>query len=269
MSVIEVISIMIPEHTVLELIISLLICIGLAMFTYFYKILDLYGAGASFVIGMAIAVFANIFWLITLICFLIITYFVTIFHFNYKKQHGVAQGKHGERGLKNVLANGSIMTLIAVFRFQLGYPMAALLFICCISAAASDSFANEIGVLSEKAYLITNLNKRVRPGTHGGISTRGQGAAVLGAFIPAIIGWSLISEFNTNIVIITTQPQMSMTIFTLILPIIIGFLGCQIDSILGATLQRRKIISNDEVNFLSILLSVLISMVIILLLIPI
>ncbi len=256
---------MIPDHTVLELLVSLVICIALGFFTFWHKILDAYGAIASFVVGLVIAVFANIYWLITLICFLMVTYFVTKYNFAYKKEHGVAQGTFGERGLKNVLANGSIMALIAVFRFQLGFPTASILFICSISVAASDSFANEIGVLSNKTYLITNLQKRVRPGTHGGISLRGQCAALAGAIIPAIIGWFLISEFNVNLFQVTSQAQMPLTTYTLILPIIIGFLGCQIDSVLGATLQRQKLISNDEVNLLSILLSVLIIWVVILL----
>jgi uncharacterized protein (TIGR00297 family) len=265
MTIINIISIMIPEHTILELMISLVICIALGIFTYKHKILDVYGAIASFIIGLVIAVFANIYWLITLICFLMITYIVTKYNFTYKLEHGVAQGSHGERGLKNVLANGSIMALIAVFRFQLGYQIAGILFITSICVAASDSFANEIGVLSNRTYLITDLNRRVRPGTHGGISIRGQSAALIGAFIPSIIGWFLISEFNINLFEVTSQAQMPMTFYTLILPIIIGFLGCQIDSILGATLQRQRLITNDEVNFLSIVLSILVVWIIILL----
>ena len=42
--------------------------------------------------------------------------------------------------------------------------------------------------------------------------------------------------------------------------VIIGFIGCQFDSILGATLQQKKIISNDDVNFISISLSILIAL---------
>jgi uncharacterized protein (TIGR00297 family) len=262
----DIFSVLIPEHNSLELIVSFILCLALGVFSYLREILDARGALASFAVGLTIAVFANIYWLITLICFLIVTYGVTRFKYTYKQAHGVAQGKHGERRLMNVLANGSILAFIAVFRFQLGYPIAGLLFICGICVAASDSFANEIGVLSEKAYLITNLKKRVRAGTHGGVSRLGQTAGFIGAIIPAVIGWLLISEFNINILHITTQGQMPFTIYTLALPIIIGFFGCQIDSFLGATFQRQKVINNDQVNFLSILISILIALVIILLL---
>jgi uncharacterized membrane protein len=105
----------------------------------------------------------------------------------------------------------------------------------------------------------------VRPGTDGGVSLLGQSAAILGALIPALIGWIIISEFNNDIFQITTQTQMPMSTYTLLLPVCIGFLGCQIDSVLGATLQRQGIISNDFVNFLSIVISILITSVIVLL----
>jgi uncharacterized membrane protein len=53
---------------------------------------------------------------------------------------------------------------------------------------------------------------------------------------------------------------MPMNAATLLLPMLIGFLGCHIDSVLGATLQRKKLISNDTVNFLSVLSCVLIGL---------
>jgi uncharacterized protein (TIGR00297 family) len=264
MTMLEIFTIMIPEHTSVELIISLILCISLGVFSYWRKILDAVGAIASFAIGLIIAVFGNIFWLITLIIFLIVTYIVTKMGFSYKQSHGVAQGNHGERRLRNVLANGSILAFITVFRFQIGYPTAGLLFITGICVAASDSFANEIGVLSNKTYLITNLKIRVRPGTHGGVSKLGQTAAIFGAFIPAVIGWVLVSEFNENIANIGSGIQMEMSVFTLLFPMVMGFVGCQIDSLLGATFQRQRLINNDQVNFLSILFTVLLTYAIIL-----
>jgi uncharacterized protein (TIGR00297 family) len=257
MSFIDVFSQLLPDHSLLEFSISLLICISLAIFAYWRKILDAGGSVASFIVGIVIAIFGNIYWLITLIGFLIVTFIVTKIKFNYKQSKGVAQGKHGERNAKNVFANGLIPVIIPVFRYWLGDPLAGFLFIIAISEAASDSFANEIGVLSNRAYLITNLKKRVRPGTDGGVSVLGEMAGLVGAFIPALLGWILISEFNHNLITVTNSPQMPMTVATLLVPMLIGFLGCHIDSILGATLQRRKLISNDTVNFLSVIICVL------------
>jgi uncharacterized protein (TIGR00297 family) len=259
---------LIPEHSIPEITISVAICLLLGIFARWNKILDTAGAISSVIIGLVIAIFGNIYWLITLICFLMVTFLVTKLGFSFKKRHGVAQGRHGERNAKNVLANGLILAIIPILRPILGDPLAGLMFIICICEAASDSFANEIGVLSNRAYLITNLRKRVRPGTDGGVSILGTFAGLLGAFIPAIIGWILISEFNGNIYPISNITPIPMNGVTLLLPILIGFLGCHIDSILGATLQRQKIISNDDVNFTSILLTFFIGMAI-LMIIPI
>lgn len=263
MNPIDTLLLMIPGHSMIELNFSIILCIVLSFFAYWREILDFKGAIAAFFIGIVIAIFTNIYWLITLICFLCVTFIVTRFDFSYKKSHGLAQGKHGERGLRNVMANGTIPILIAVFRYQLGTPLASLLFICSISVAASDSFANEIGVLSNKAYLITDLRKRVKPGTDGGVSRLGQSAALIGAMIPAILGWFLISEFNNNIISINFGSQMTMTSYSLLLPIFIGFIGCQIDSVLGATLQRKGYLSNDNVNFLTIMISVVLAFIIV------
>jgi len=260
MNLIDAIFQLVPEHSVLELAISFTFCFILALFAYLRKILDLSGSIASFIIGIVIAIFGNIYWLITLICFLLVTFIVTKLDFNYKQLHGVAQGKHGERNAKNVFANGLIPALLPILRYWLGDPLAGLLFIIAISEAASDSFANEIGVLSNKTYLITNLRKRVRPGTDGGISVLGEFAGLIGALIPSILGWILISEYNVNIVELTNLIPIPMTSTTLMIPILLGFLGCHIDSVLGATLQRRKLISNDSVNFLSSLITTIIAL---------
>jgi uncharacterized protein (TIGR00297 family) len=255
---------LIPDHSILELAAAVAICVLLALFAYWRKILDISGSVASFIIGITIALFGNIFWLLTLICFLIVTFMVTKLKFNYKRNHGVAQGKYGERNAKNVFANGLIPAIIPIFRPWLGDPLTGLLFIISISEAASDSFANEIGVLSNRAYLITNLRERVRPGTDGGVSIAGELAGLAGAMIAALFGWLLISDFKNILMPMTNLDPMPMSAATFLIPVGIGFLGCHIDSILGATLQRRKYISNDVVNFLSVLIAVIIGLVVIL-----
>ena len=126
-----------------------------------------------------------------------------------------------------------------------------------IQTALADSFASELGVSAKMTYLITKLSKRVRPGTEGGVSWRGQGAALLGAAIPSVLGWLLISDLPLSIPYIGeglsgTFHEMQLTPFTLLIPLVVGFVGCQLDSILGATLQTRGRITNDEVNYISI-----------------
>jgi uncharacterized protein (TIGR00297 family) len=254
---------MIPDHTIEELLISLILCAILSGFAYKFKILDFKGGILALGIGIVIAVFADVYWLITLICFLAVTYLVTIFNYEFKKSKGVAQGLSGERGIRSVFANGTFPAAIAFFRAFLGDYSATILFIASISIAASDTFANEIGLLAKNPVLITNPSKKVHPGTDGGVSKLGEIAALMGAFIPSIIGWIFISELTSGLFIQAPIDHPPLYLGILIVPVIIGFVGCQVDSILGATAQTRGWIDNDEVNYISVCIGLLIAIVVI------
>jgi uncharacterized protein (TIGR00297 family) len=254
---------MIPDHSIEELLVSLILCAILAGFAYKYNILDFKGGILALGIGIIISIFADVYWLITLIFFLAVTYIVTIFNYEYKKSKGVAQGLRGERGIRSVFANGTFPAAIAFFRAFLGDYNATLLYITSISIAASDTFANEIGLLAKNPVLITNPTKRVKPGTDGGVSMLGETAALIGAFIPSILGWIFISELTSGLLIQAPIDHPPLYLGFLLVPIVIGFIGCQIDSILGATAQTRGYIDNDEVNYISICIGLLIAVTII------
>jgi uncharacterized protein (TIGR00297 family) len=230
------------------------------------KILDAGGSILAMVVGLLISLFTDLSWLMVLLLFLVTTFWVTRYNYQLKKGRGLAEGRTGERGARNVLANGLVPTVIAVFASVFGMAIAGLLFITSLAVAASDSFASEIGVLSDRTYLITKPHKRVRPGAQGGVSWKGQGAALLGAAIPAVLGWVLISDLALQIPVLGNWlaprfHEMPFTPVMLIIPLVVGFLGCQLDSLLGATLQSRGRITNDEVNYISIYMGVVLAWV--------
>jgi uncharacterized protein (TIGR00297 family) len=125
-----------------------------------------------------------------------------------------------------------------------------VLFITAISAATSDTFASEIGIMSDRVYLITNM-KKVERGVNGGVSFLGTNAAFFGALFMSIVGWVTLSKFSL-------LPDNKSLI---LIPLFIGFLSCQIDSVLGATLEG-KILTKDTVNLVSIGAGTLIAWVI-------
>lgn len=263
MNLIESFLYTIPDHTFEELLLSLILCSILAGFAFKFDILDFKGGLLALGIGIVIAVFADIYWLITLICFLTITYLVTKFNYEYKKSKGVAQGIKGERGIRSVFANGAFPALIAFSRALIGDHNATILYITSISIAASDTFANEIGLLAERPVLITDLSRHVAAGTNGAISKLGQFSALIGAFIPSILGWILISELTNDLMIPAPIEHPPLYLGILLIPIIVGFIGCQIDSLLGATLQNKGKIDNDEVNFIAVTLGIVIAMAVV------
>ena len=116
------------------------------------------------------------------------------------------------------------------------------MFITAIAAAASDTLASEIGVFAENTYMITS-GKKVKPGINGGISGLGTGAALFAAFYAAFLGWVLFKIWSSPL---PDNP------YYILIPLLLGFLGCHIDSILGATLENRGHLTGSRVNLLSI-----------------
>ena len=107
--------------------------------------------------------------------------------------------------------------------------------------------ASEIGVLSRRTVLITN-GQPVPPGTDGGVSPLGQLCAFGAALYTSIVGWFVLSNLARMWNLVPTMP--SSPVYVLI-PIAIGFFGCQLDSVLGATLERRGLVSKKTVNLVS------------------
>ncbi|MDP6154668.1 MAG: DUF92 domain-containing protein [Candidatus Thermoplasmatota archaeon] len=229
-----------------------LICILLGLFAVSKKILDRRGAIGASIIGGVIAITADFVWLILLILFLALNHFVTITKYSYKEQMGLAEGKRGMRSLDNVLANGLIPSVIAFSAVYLEEGVAPVLYLTAICAVSADTFASEIGVLSKKVYLITTF-KKVKPGVDGGVSGLGEVSSMVGSVISAFFGFFLIghlsSYFSSSFLSFPLKPLY------LFLPFAAGVLSCQLDSILGATLQRWGYLSNSGVNFLSVIIT--------------
>lgn len=239
----------------------LVLCGLLCLLAYWQKVLDRGGSIVAFGIGAIIGIFGGILWLVLLIFFLLTSFGATRYKYSLKSEKGVQEGKRGERRMKNVLANGLAPCYIALvsyedFHFIEEKWMAEIAFVAAISVAAADTTASELGVFSDKTYLITNLKKKVKAGTSGGVSMLGQSWALTASAYTAIMGWVMLffipSTFFSSIDAIsasTTLPSHSYAMITI--PIIIGFMGCQFDSVLGATLERIGLISNNGVNLLA------------------
>ncbi|UCE73377.1 MAG: DUF92 domain-containing protein [Methanomassiliicoccales archaeon] len=236
------------------------LCILLCMLAYWQKVLDKWGTAIAFFIGAIIGIFGGILWLVLLIFFLITSFGATKYKYSLKKERGVQEGKRGERHFKNVLANGFAPTFIALisyedFHFIEEKWIAEVAFIAAIAVAASDTVASELGVFSDKTYLITNFKKKVKPGTSGGVSWLGQFWALIAAIYTAFFGWVMLFLIPHTFVSITntfsniSSPSNSYAL--IVIPVIIGFLGCQIDSVLGATLEHKGWITNDGVNIVA------------------
>lgn len=219
------------------------------MLSRLFNIFDLKGSTAALVVGLIVSFFGSVSWLVVLLVFAISSHFATKAFFQYKKARNVQEGTFGERRMSNVFYAALIGIGISSLNFSNLLTHALYfhyfeLFSISLAVINSDTFASEIGMIDKKVYMITNL-KRTTPGINGGISLTGEAAAIFGAFIVAI-AYGVLNAGGINILKILFVGGL-------------GFLGCQIDSILGATFENRNKLSKGEVNFLSSLLSVMVA----------
>ncbi len=230
--------------------ITLLLCLALSGLAYYRKVLTWDGTVAAFAVGLFIGVFGDVTWLFLLLFFLVSSFAATRYRFALKEAMGVQEGARGERGASNVLANGLAPALAAALSFPglggavLDKQTGGLLFVSALAVAGADTLASEIGVLSSHTYLITN-GKRVVPGTDGGVSLLGTAAALGAAVYSALFGFLVLVPFSQWAGLPITFPEDPRFF---VIPAAVGFLGCQIDSVLGATLERRGIFNKRTTN---------------------
>ena len=229
---------------------TLLLCAALSALAYYRSVLTWDGSLAAFVVGLLVGVLGDVTWLLLLLFFLLSSFVATRYKFALKKALGVQEGRLGERRASNVFANGIAVVAVAAFAFFATGPpreLSGLVYVSVLAVAGADTLASEIGVLSPNAYLITN-GKKVPPGTDGAGSFLGQACAFAAAVYTALFGWLVLGVLAPMAGVPATIPANS---FLILVPAAVGFIGCQIDSVLGATLERQGVIGKRTVNLVS------------------
>ncbi len=230
---------------------SAFLCAVLCYLAYAKDVLTLDGTIAAFAVGMVIGILGDITWLLVLLFFLLSSFIATRYKFALKQAMGVQEGVKGERRATNVLANGFAPMVAAVLSFfnPQWFPRTAsgVIFLAAVAVAGADTLASEIGVLDRHAYLITTF-KRVTPGTDGGVSWLGQACALGAALYTAVVGWFFLTNLADAGGLTLTMPLIASL---LLVPAVVGFVGCQIDSVIGATLERRGLVNKKTTNLLA------------------
>ena len=227
------------------------VCAALSALAYYRHVLTWDGSVAAFLVGFAIGVFGDVAWLLLLLLFLLSSFLATRYRFALKRAMGVQEGERGERRSANVLANGIAPVAVAILA-ALDPPwfprsMSGIVFLSALAVAGADTLASEIGVLSRRTVLITTF-RQVPPGTNGGISWLGEGAALAASVYTAVIGILVLAYIAPAVGLVVTMPA---TVLALIIPAVVGFAGCQLDSVLGATLEHRGWLDKKTVNLVA------------------
>ena len=136
---------------------------------------------------------------------------------------GAVVAKGGARDATQVLANGGVFALGAVLWLSTGWHGWRAAAAGALAAAASDTWATEIGTLARRAPRSLVTWRPVPTGTSGGVSLPGFAAAIAGA---AFVGLAVLA---------LGWPRSAA-----MAALVGGVAGSTIDSLLGATLQQRR-----------------------------
>lgn len=229
------------EELCIRLVLGTIICTVLAYAGNRKATLNRSGAVAAWIFGMAIILLCGLPWLILILVFFILAALATKYKYKSKQKIGVAEERLGARSWENVMANGMAPLLFVISEFI--YPGAIFLvgYLGAVSTTLADTLSSEIGLTSRSdPWLITSF-KRVKPGTHGGVSLLGTITSLLGCLVLGILAWFLQMETRGDWRILTV----------VLFCVVGGMVGGTVDSILGAVFERKGRMSNSQVNLIS------------------
>lgn len=155
-----------------------------------------------------------------------------------KRRLELAEANKGRRTTGQVLANAGVAAALglAAWHYPAAAPLAGLMLAGSLGAATADTLSSELGNVYGRRYYNILTGRPDSRGENGVVSLEGTllglaGNAVVAGFYCLCYGWG--SAFGWLLVA--------------------GTAGNLLDSVLGATLERRGVLGNDAVNALNTL----------------
>jgi uncharacterized protein (TIGR00297 family) len=222
-------------------IIFLILLLAATYASYKTGKLTLGGAITGGVVALCIYMGTGFIGIAMLAAFFVLATIATSHKKNLKKSFG--NDHHTERrDARQVLANGGLPAVLGLLAFALpdNVLLATVLMAAAFASATEDTLSSELGTVYGKRFYNIITFKPDEKGRDGVISLEGTiigsaGSAIIAAVYAIGFGWN----------------SMFLNI------IIAGTIGNIADSVLGATLERKGYMNNNEVNFLNTFISVI------------
>lgn len=145
--------------------------------------------------------------------------------------------EHIDRTAAQVAANLGLGALAGALANSQGSLVAHTVMLAALAEATADTLASELGQLAPAEPRMLLTGRRVAPGTDGAVSLPGTAAAVVGATLLGFVAvWAFALPWPAAVLGVTS-----------------GIFGLLFDSVLGQLAERRGLLNNDAVNFLSTL----------------
>ncbi len=198
------------------------------------KKMDMPGAIAGFVIAALLYLGTGPYGFGCLFAFFAMAVLASKWRVAEKNQLGLAQENHGRRSVRHAVCNGATAATAALLAWCLPNlaPLFTVAAAAALASATADTLSSELGNVYGKHYRDAVTWRPGRRGDDGVISLEGT---LLGAAGAAVIAGLIFLSGATPI-------HAIVVLFG-------GLIGNYVDSLLGATLQRKGLMTNDSVNF--------------------
>jgi len=220
-----------------RLVLAVVVNFLAAVAAYSMKWANRSGAAAGFVLGVAIYLGYGYKSFLVLLAFVLAGSVATRIGYKKKAARGIAEPRRGKRSWHEAVANllpAAFFSVLALTTFpQVAFRLAL---VAALAEAAGDTISSEIGQwIGGHTYLVTDF-RRVPIGENGGVSTGGTlaGLAASVLLVGLALGLGLCGPrpFTGAIVALAAAEA-----------------GNLLDSVLGATIERKSLVTNGIVNF--------------------
>src|SRR6476469_1486325 len=159
------------------------------------------GAAAAFFVG-TIAIAAGWAWGGLLILYFVSSSLLSRAGASLKAQRsGSVVEKAGARDAAQVLANGAVFALAALFQLVQPSELWLAAGAGALASSAADTWGTEIGMLTKSLPRMITTWRTVPTGTSGGVSAMGLGATVAGALFISVAAWLVLRQVQVALAV--------------------------------------------------------------------
>jgi uncharacterized protein (TIGR00297 family) len=217
-----------------RIVLAAAVNLALAVLALGLKMVNRSGAACGFLLGVAVYLGWGYKSFLLMFTFFLIGSAATRLGYARKAARGIAEKRGGARSWREAVANslaGAFFSLLVITTHHEGAFLLAL--IAAFAEATGDTISSEIGQwIAGRAYLITTF-KPVPVGENGGVSVGGSIAGTLASALVVALAFGLGMCGKGGVAIALAA----------------ALAGNLLDSVLGATIERRGLVNNGIVNF--------------------